>query len=171
MASSVKPPPAMDLKGVFFVPFHSPFPAVSRSTIFWCSGSFSYFLNFEPSFCTLRLNNPFIPSLLKSNHCPLTYTFFPSFSTRLAKNSFTKAAQPGSLCSPSDCHPLFSNISAKGEISLLNPLSVMKPLSFKLLSIRVIALSEIKFLTLSFLCSALALSAPLFLFLDSSTVC
>ena len=47
----------------------------------------------------------------------------------------------------------------------------MKPLSFKLLSIRVAAFFEIKFLALSFICSALVSSAPFFLFLDSSPVC
>ena len=162
---------AMDLKGVFFVPFHSHFLAVSRSTIFWCSGSLSCFLNFEPFFCTLGLYNLFISSLLKFTQCPLTYTFFPSLSIRLAKNSFTKAAQRGPLCSPSDCHPLFSSISAKWEISFLNPLSAMKPLSFKLLSIKAFALSEAKFLALSVHCSTLASFVSLFLFLDSSTVC
>ena len=121
-------------------------------------------MNFEPSFCTPRLYNLCISSLLKSTQFPLTNTFFPSLSTRLAKNSFTKAAQPGSLCSPSDCHSLFSIISAKGEISFLNLLSAMKPLSFKLLSIRASTLSEIKLLTLSLLCFASVSSVPLFYF-------
>ena len=106
------------IKG-FLCPFHFPFPAVSWSTIFWYFGSFSCLLNFEPSFCTFRLNNLFIFSLLKSIHCPLTYTFFPTSSTILAKHSFTNAVQLRSLCSPSDCHPLFSSISKKGDISFL----------------------------------------------------
>ena len=123
----------MDLKGFIFVPFYSPFLAVRRSTIFWCSVSLSCFLNFDPSLYTPRLNNLLISSPLKSIHCPLTYTLFHSLSTIFAKNSLTKEAHSGSLCSARDFHSLFSTISAKGEIIFLNPLSAMKPLFFNFL--------------------------------------
>ena len=53
-------------------------------------------------------------------------------------------------------------------MSLLNPHSTMKPLSFRLFFAKAEALSEIKILTLLFLCSVLASSAPLFIFLNSS---
>ena len=115
-----------ELYKVFFVAFYFPFPAVSKSTIFWYSGSFNNLLNFDPSFCTFRLNNSFIVYLLKSIHFPLTYTLFPFSSTMLAKNYLTHAPQPGALCWPSDYHPFFSSILEKGDMSLLNPLSTVK---------------------------------------------
>ena len=161
----------MDSYKFFFVAFHFPFPAVSRSTIFWYSSSFNSLLNFDPSFCTFRLNNSFIVYLLKSINFPMTYTFFPFSSTMLEKNSLTHAAHPGALCSPSNYHPLFSCILKKWEMSLLNPLSTMKTLSFKLFSIKAEALSENKILALSFLCSVSTSSAPIFLFLYSSSGC
>ena len=167
----MKAPLALDSYKVFFVAFHFPFLAVSKSTIFWYSGSFNSLLNFDPSFYTFRLSNSFIISLLKSIQFPLTYTFFPFSSTMLAKNSFTHVAHLGALCSPSDFHPLFSSISEKGEMSLLNALSTLKPISFRLFSIKLEALSEIKILTLSFLCSVSVSSAPLFFFLYSSSSC
>ena len=82
-----------------------------------------------------------------------------------ANNSLTREAQPGSLCSPSDCHPLFSSTYAKGELAFSNPLSAMKPFSFKLSSIKVAAFYETKFLAMSFLFSAPGSLVPLFFFL------
>ena len=59
----------------------------------------------------------------------------------------------------------------KGKMNLLNPLSIIKTLSFIPFSIKTKALSEMKFLTLSFLYSVSATSTPLFLFLVSSFGC
>ena len=56
-------------------------------------------------------------------------------------------------------------------MSLLNPLSTMKPLSFKFFSHKTKALSEMKSLTFPFLCYVLASLAPFFLFLVSSVGC
>ena len=118
---------AIDSNGFFFRAFHSPFPSVSNSTIFWYSGSFCNCLNLDSSFSSFRLKVLFMYGLPIKRYPLSSYIIALFLFTHHVRIKFSyNCNKPSWFVLAKQTPTFFSITSIIGDMSFINPLSPMK---------------------------------------------